>query len=49
MDGTPANQNESATSSLMELLKNYKTRRDEREILVNESTGAHQTPQKSRK
>jgi hypothetical protein len=49
MDGTPANQNESATSSLMELLKNYKTRPDERETLVNESKGAHQTPQKNRK
>jgi hypothetical protein len=45
MDENLVNKNESATSSLMELLKKYTTRVDERETLVKESP----TSQQSRK
>jgi hypothetical protein len=48
MDGKPVNKDESASSSLMELLKKYTTRVDERETLVKEGTPACQQ-QKSRK
>ncbi len=49
MDENPTNKNESTTSSLMELLKKYTTRIDERETLVKESTSVSRPPQKSRK
>ncbi len=47
MEGNPVDKDESTTSSLMELLKKYTSRVDERESLVKEA-GAHDANRKSK-